>query len=257
MEIDSADMHSPRTAGKLGNFKPMLRAAFLVTSGAKPFYFTELFGTAKAACGKPPIHVIPRSRRRRGICFSRRLGQQQIPRYARDDRKNFFATGKGTPALRPIETKPLPAKLYLNPKRSQVGTQLIRSLIVNNGEAEAARGFKIERAVVDKYAIFRGALSDGQSDAEDAFFRLARMDVAGTEEDLETFAQVKGFDAELVEFERLVVDSADEKFLCLYHGIENGARAFILLGLRENEGGETVAGQFARAIQKSAVEVFV
>ena len=96
---------------------------------------------------------------------------------------------------------------------------------MNDGKTEAAWAFKIERAVVNEDAVFWGALSDGQGDAEDAFFRLARVDVTGAEENLEALAEVEGFDAVLIEFERFVVDGADEIFAGVRAGIENGAAA--------------------------------
>jgi hypothetical protein len=82
----------------------------------------------------------------------------------------------------------LPQKLYLNLEISQVASQLLWRLIVNNGEAEAARAFKIERPVVDEDAFFGLALSDGERDFEDAFFWFAGVDVAGAEENLKTSA---------------------------------------------------------------------
>jgi hypothetical protein len=94
---------------------------------------------------------------------------------------------------------------------------------VNHGKTEAARAFEIERTIVDKNAFFGPTLSDGERDAEDAFFGFARVNVAGAEENLEASAKIKGFDAVLIQFERLVVDGADEVFLGFCDGIEDGA----------------------------------
>src|SRR6266446_5999235 len=150
-----------------------------------------------------------------------------------------------------------PQKLYLNLEISQVGSQLLWRLIVNNGKAETARAFKIERAVVDEDTFFRLALSDGERDTENAFFRFARVDVARAKENLETFAKVESFDAVLIQFERFVVDGADEILFGLHYGIENGARAGIFFGLREHKGGEFFAGNFSGAVEQGAVEIFV
>jgi len=53
-------------------------------------------------------------------------------------------------------------KLYLNLKVSQVASQLLRRLVVNNGQSEAARAFQIEWAIVDERAFFGLALRDSQ-----------------------------------------------------------------------------------------------
>jgi hypothetical protein len=82
----------------------------------------------------------------------------------------------------------MPQKLYLNLEISQVGSQLLWRLIVNDGEAKTARAFEIEGPVVDEDAFFGLALSDGERDTENAFFWFAGVDVAGAEENLKTFA---------------------------------------------------------------------
>ena|SRR5438552_13802721 len=89
---------------------------------------------------------------------------------------------------RRLTRRATPRKLYLNLKISQVGSQLFWRLIVNNGKAEAARAFEIERAIVNEDALFGHALGDCKRYAEDTFFGFARMDVAGTEKDLEASA---------------------------------------------------------------------
>ncbi len=150
-----------------------------------------------------------------------------------------------------------PEKLYLNLERLQFGSQLLWRLIVNDGKAEATWTLEVERAVIDENALFGAALGDGECDAEDAIFGLARMDVARTEKHLEASTKIESFDAILIEFERFVVDGANEIFFSLYDGIEDGARAWIFLGLREHEGGEFFAGEFSGAIEQSAIEIFV
>ncbi len=111
----------------------------------------------------------------------------------------LFARMKPCPLLQ-FEDKFPPAKLYLNLKISQVGPQPLRRLIVNDEKTQAAWAFKIERAIVDENAFCRLTLSDGKRDSEDAFFRFARVDVTGAEENLEALAEVKSFDAILIEF---------------------------------------------------------
>jgi hypothetical protein len=148
-------------------------------------------------------------------------------------------------------------KLYLNPKISQVGSQLLRRLIVNHRKADTAGAFEIERAIVNENALFGLALGDSESDAEDAFLGFAGMDIAGTEENLEAFAQVEGLDAMLIQFERFVVDGADEISVGLYGGVEDRAGSWIFLGLGEHERGEFFTRKFSGTVEESTVEIFV
>jgi hypothetical protein len=150
-----------------------------------------------------------------------------------------------------------PQKLYLNLKISQVGSQLVWRLVVNNGKAEAAGAFEIERAVVDENTFLGPPLGDSKSDAEDAFFRFARVNVAGAEENLKAFAEIESFDAVLIQFEWFIVDGTDEILPGLHYGVENGTGAGKFLGLREHESGEFFTSELARAIEEGAVEIFV
>src|SRR5438876_10491659 len=140
-------------------------------------------------------------------------------------------------------------KLYLNLKISQVGSQLVWRLIVNDGKTEASRAFEIEGAIINENAFFGCPLSDGKRDAENAFFGFARMDVTGTEKNLKTLAEVEGFDAVLIQFKRLVVDRSDEITARLRAGIENGSGAGKFPGLCKHEGREFLAGKFSRTIE--------
>src|SRR5438874_2204150 len=83
------------------------------------------------------------------------------------------------------------------------------------------------------------------------------MEVAGAEKNLEAAAEVKGFDAVLIEFERLVVDGADEVAAGGNALIEDRTNRRKFLGLGEHERGELFAGKFARTIEESAIEIIV
>src|SRR5262249_18251658 len=83
------------------------------------------------------------------------------------------------------------------------------------------------------------------------------MQVRGTEKEPEVSSQVEGFDAVLVEFERLVVDCADEVFLRASYFIQNRPRVRILLGLRKHEGRKFLPRERARAVEQGTVEIFV
>ena len=102
-------------------------------------------------------------------------------------------------------------KLYLNAVISQLGSQLLRVSMVNHVKSQTPRAFEIERTVVDEHALLRRTLRHFQSDAEDSLFRLARTHVARTEENLKIAAQVKCFNAVLVELERLKTDGLFER----------------------------------------------
>src|SRR5437016_183912 len=149
------------------------------------------------------------------------------------------------------------SKLYLNLKFSKLGTQLLRILMVNGAHPEAARTFQVERAVVDEKAFFGRALRHFQGDAIDSFLRLTGANVTGAEENKEVSPKIEGFDAVLVEFERLVVDGADKVFSRARDFIENAARFWIFLGLREHECDELLAAEAARAIEQGPVEIFI
>src|SRR5690349_12011394 len=149
------------------------------------------------------------------------------------------------------------SKLYLNPKFSKLRTQLIRILMVNGVHPEAARAFQVERPVIDEKTFFGRALSHFQGDAIDGFLRLAGANITRAEENEEISSEIKGFDTVLVELERLVVDGADKVFSRARDFIENGARLWIFLGLREHECDELLAAEAARAIEQGAVEIFI
>src|SRR6516164_8551221 len=151
----------------------------------------------------------------------------------------------------------MPKELYLNLQLAQVGAQLVRGLVVNDRHTQSAWGLEIERPVVNEQAFLRTSLGDREGDAKDPFLGLARMDVAGAEEDLKTAAQMEGFDAVLIQLERLVVDGADEVAVRCGALLENRANRGKFLRLREHESSELLTGEFARAVEKRSVQVFV
>src|SRR5205814_4478166 len=116
------------------------------------------------------------------------------------------------------------SKLYLNPKFSKLGTQLLRILMVNGAHPETARAFQVERAVVDEKTFFGRALRLFQSDAVDGFLRLAGANVTGAEENKEISSEIEGLNAVMVKLERLIVDRADTVFSGARDFIENAAR---------------------------------
>ena len=67
----------------------------------------------------------------------------------------FSSNGPATSG--PVTTR----KLYLNLQTSQVGSQLVWRLIVNNRKAEAAGALEIERAIVNENTLFGLSLGDG------------------------------------------------------------------------------------------------
>src|SRR5215813_5641917 len=146
-------------------------------------------------------------------------------------------------------------ELYLNPELSQVGLQLLRVLKMNGLQTKLAGAFKVQGPVVDEDAFFRRTLCNFERDLENRGFRLARMDVTGAEKHEKVAAEFECFDAVFVEFERLVVDGADEIFLCVGNRIQNFARARKGFGLRIHEGNELFARKRARAIEESAVKI--
>src|SRR4030095_3276091 len=153
--------------------------------------------------------------------------------------------------------KRMQKELYLNLQIVQVGAQLIGRPVVDDGHAETARSFQVERPVINEDTLFGLALRDGESHTENVFRGLAGMDVAGTEEDLKASPKIERFDAILVQLERLVVDGADEVAIGGGALVENCAACGKLLGLSEHESGELFAREFARAVEKCAVEIFV
>jgi hypothetical protein len=90
-------------------------------------------------------------------------------------------------------------KLYLNPKVPQVALQLLRVLKVNRMETKLSGTLQIQRAVVYKDAALGLSLRNFERDAENSRLRFARVNVAGTEEDLEIAAQLKCLDTIFVE----------------------------------------------------------
>jgi len=149
------------------------------------------------------------------------------------------------------------SKLYLNAKFSKLATQLLRVLMLNGVHPEAPRAFQVERTVIDEETFFGRALGDFQSDAIDRFLRLPGAKVTGTKKNEEVSPQIEGLNAELVEFERLVVDGADEILSGARDLIENGARIREFLGLRKHEGSELLAREAALAIEQGAVEILI
>src|SRR5947199_3449093 len=133
------------------------------------------------------------------------------------------------------------SKLYLNAKFSKLGTQLLRVLMLNGVHPEAPRAFQVERTVIDEETFFGRALGDFQSDAIDRFLGLPGANVTGTKKNEEVSPQIEGLNAELVEFERLVVDSADEILSGARDLTETGARIREFLRLRKHEGRQLLA----------------
>src|SRR5579863_5535675 len=148
-------------------------------------------------------------------------------------------------------------KLYLNAMLSKLGTQLVRILMVNDVEPQTSRTFQIERPVVDEDALLRWALCDLQSNPKDGFLGLARTNVTRAEEDGEIAAEMKRFDAVLVQLEGLVIDGADEVFAAAYCIRQDRARIRIFFGLRKHEGREFFARKRTRAVKKRAVEILI
>src|SRR5438093_4169544 len=149
------------------------------------------------------------------------------------------------------------SKLYLNPKFSKFRTQLVCVLMLNGVHPEAARACQVERPVIDEKTFFGRALRHFQGNAIDGFLRLTGANVTRAEKNKEIASKIEGFNAVLVEFERLVVYGADEIISRARDFVENGARFRILLGLREHERDELLAGETARPVEQGAVEIFV
>ena len=64
-------------------------------------------------------------------------------------------------------------------------------LVVDGVHSETPRAFQIERAVVDEETLFGRALRDVEGGAKDQFFRFARSNVAGAEEDKKVPSQME------------------------------------------------------------------
>jgi hypothetical protein len=148
-------------------------------------------------------------------------------------------------------------KLYLNAMLSKLGTQLVRILMVDDVEPQTTGTFQIERPVVDEDALLRRTLCDLESNPKDRFFGLARTNVARAEEDGEIAAEMKRFDAVLVELEGLVIDGADEVFAAAHRVGEDGARFWIFFGLGKHEGREFFAREQTRSVKKGAIEILI
>ena len=148
-------------------------------------------------------------------------------------------------------------KLYLNAMLSKLGTQLVRILMVNDVEPQTTGTFQIERPVVNEDALLRRALCDLESNPKDGFFGLARTNVARAEEDGEIAAEMKRFDAILVELEGLVIDGADEVFAAAHRVGEDGVRFWIFFGLGKHKGREFLARKRTRSVKKGAFEILI
>lgn len=147
-------------------------------------------------------------------------------------------------------------KLYLNPEAPQVALQLLWVLKVNGVETKLSGTLQIQRAVIYKDAALGLSLRNFESDAEDGRLGLARMDVAGAEEDLEIATKMKGFNAVFVQFERFVVDGADKVFAGVCDCVEDFSGTRKRARLREHECRELFPREGARAVEESAVQIF-
>ena len=127
---------------------------------------------------------------------------------------------------------------------------------MNGVEAELSRTLQVQGAIIYKDAFLGVSLRNFQRDAKNGGFRLAGMDVTGAEEDQKVFAQVKGFDSILIEFERLVVDGADEIFSRCRDGIEDFTRTRQRTRLREHKRSEFLASERTRTIEERAIQIF-
>jgi len=140
---------------------------------------------------------------------------------------------------------------------SQLGTQLICILMMDNVKSQSARTLEVEWPVVDEDALFRRALRDFESDAENRLFRLARMDIAGTKKDEKIPPQIKRFDAVLIQLERFVIDGADEILASARSIRENRPSVGIFFRLREHKASELFTRKRTRAVKESPIQIFV
>src|SRR5450755_2918834 len=83
------------------------------------------------------------------------------------------------------------------------------------------------------------------------------MEIAGAEKNLKVLMQLKGFNAVLIQLERLVVDGADKISSGVCDGTEDGAGFRELLGLREHVRDKLFVRKRALAIEEGAIEIFV
>jgi hypothetical protein len=165
----------------------------------------------------------------------------------------FSSSGK----YRPAQAKNVTPKLYLNPVLSKLGTQIFRVLMMDGVHSQAARAFEVQGAIINEETLLRRALGDFEGDAKDGFLGLAGTDVAGAEEDEEIAAKIECFDAELVQFEGLVVDGADEVAAGISEFVQNGASFGEFLRLGKHESGKFFTSEGARAKEQGTVEIFV
>src|SRR5260370_12748307 len=109
---------------------------------------------------------------------------------------------------------------------------------------------------MDEKTLLWRALSDFQSDAKDGFFGLAGAHVTRAKENQKVPAKVEGLNAVLVEFQRLIIDGADEGFPGARGLIQNGAGLRVFLRLREHAAAQLLARKVALAIEQGACEIF-
>ena len=117
--------------------------------------------------------------------------------------------------------------------------------------------FQIQRAVVDEKTLFGRALRDLEGQAKDQFFRFARSNVTGTEENQKISSKMERLNSVLIELQRLIIDGPDEILPGGSDLIENRASFRILFRLGEHERGELLAREGARAIEQGSVQIFV
>src|SRR6267143_2265308 len=138
---------------------------------------------------------------------------------------------------------------------SKLATQLRRILMMDGVHSQTPGTFQIQRAVVDEKTLFGRALRNLESQAKDQFFRFARSNVAGAEEDQKISSKMKCLNAVLVELQRLIIDGADEIFPGGSDLIENRAGFRILFRLGEHERGEVLAREGGRAEEQRSLQI--
>src|SRR5271165_1667463 len=122
---------------------------------------------------------------------------------------------------------------------------------------QATRIFQIHGPVIYEDALFSRPLRYGQSDAKDGFFRFAGVEITGAEKSGEVAAKVEGFDAVVVQLQRLVIDRSD-KILAGARGSGQDRASFrVFPGLGKHEGRELFAGERMRTVEKGAVKILV
>src|SRR6266849_1509037 len=140
---------------------------------------------------------------------------------------------------------------------SKLGTQLLRILMMDDVHSQTPGTFQIQRAVVDEKTFFGRALRNLESHAKDQFFRFARSNVAGAEEDQKISSKMKCLNAVLVELQRLIIDRADEILPRGSDLVEDRPSSRIFFRLGEHECGELLAGERARAIEQCSVQILI